>query len=132
MNTPQSVIDRYTSAVMNLDREAMLSLFAEDLKMFDTVTPWKFENRNEWAVYIDEWFSAGATYAKVEASDVHIRTFADCAHVSMNMRYAEHGGGGMTNRITWLLVPDGEEWKILHEHASVPLHRTEMTPQFQP
>lgn len=139
VKTPESVLDRYVAAVRTLNKEALLALYAPEMRIFDTMLPFQFRGPDEFAHKVNEWFdSVDGTKPNAEATEVDSRITDGLAYMSMYMRYTdvdEDGDPhGMTNRLTWVLIPDGDDWKILHEHTSVPLDESDgaMTPRFEP
>ena len=59
----------------------------------------------------------------------------DMALLTMFMHYSDQRedgeNEGMSNRLTWVAVPNGDDWVILHEHTSVPLN-DDMGPILEP
>lgn len=136
MKSPETLVDRYTVAAATTDRDALLALYAPDVRMFDMMLPWQISGTEEWAPRIDNWFSGVGTQAEVQARDVEVTTTDGMALLTMNMEYAHIESDGermaMVNRLTWVVVPHGDDWRIIHEHTSVPLNEDDMTPQFEP
>lgn len=137
MKSPESVLENYVNAVRTLDKKALLSLYSKELRMFDMMTPFEFCGPEGFAERVNQWFDdMQGSDPKAEATVIDSREVDGMAYMTMFMRYSdkdEHGEPrGLTNRLTWVLVPEGDEWKILHEHTSVPLREEDMTPQFEP
>lgn len=136
MKSAQTLVDRYTAAATAADREALLALYAPEMRMFDLMLPWQVRGTEEWAPRVDNWFSGIGTQAEAVASEIEVKETAKMAVLTMNMTYAHVSSGGerfsMTNRLTWVAVPEGDDWKIMHEHTSVPIREDDMTPQFEP
>lgn len=136
MTSPETLVERYTAAATALDKEALLGLYQSDMRMFDLMLPWQIRGTEEWASRVDTWFSGVGTEPEVNASDVEVITTGKMTLLTMNMAYyhvnAEGDREGMTNRLTWVAVPNGDDWKIIHEHTSVPLLEDDMSPQFEP
>lgn len=136
MKSPETLIERYTQAATNLNRDALISLYAHDVRIFDLMAPWQNHGSDEWASRIDHWFSGVGSDPAITASEIEVTTTEGMAVLSMNMGYyhtnQEGNREGMTNRLTWVAVPDGDDWKIIHEHTSIPLNEADMTPIFEP
>lgn len=138
MKSPQTVLDRYIEAVQTLNKQALLDLYSPELRMFDMMAPFEFHGPGEFARRVNQWFDeVDGKEANAKATNIESKVVDGLAYMSMFMRYSdrdEHGEPrGMTNRLTWILVPAGDDWKILHEHTSVPLTESEdMAPQFEP
>lgn len=137
MKSPESVIERYSEAVQTLDSKAMLALYSPDARVFDLMAPFEIHGRKGFQDRIESWFSeVDAKDARAEASDVEVKTADGLATMTMFMRYSDLTESGerrsMTNRLTWILEADGDDWKIIHEHTSVPLSEEDMTPIYEP
>lgn len=135
MPAPETLIDRYTAAAIALDREALLALYHDDILLYDLMLPWQISGTGAWSAKIDSWFSGVGSDPVVEASDVAVTTLGEAALLTMTMHYGHTDEDGtsmrMANRLTWVAVAAGDDWKILHEHTSVPLDEQTMSPQFQ-
>lgn len=135
MPAPETLIDRYAAAAIALDRDALLALYHDDILLFDLMLPWQISGTNAWATKIDAWFSGVGSDPVVHASDVAVRRIGEAALLTMTMHYGHTEDDGtqvrMANRLTWVAVAAGDDWKIVHEHTSVPLDEHTMTPQFQ-
>lgn len=135
MNALQTLIDRYTAAATNLDGDALVSLYAPEVRLFDLMTPWQIHGAETWREGIKHWFQSVGSNPRVEASDVEIRQAEGMALLTMTMTYSHVQNGerfSMPNRLTWVVIPHGEDWQIIHEHTSVPLDGGDMKPVFTP
>lgn len=137
MRTPETVLERYSEAVRTLDKDAMLALYSPQMRVFDMMAPFELRGPEGFANRIESWFSeVDAKDARAEASDVEVRTADGLASMTMFMRYSDAGENGerrsMTNRLTWILEQEGDDWKIIHEHTSVPLNEEDMAPIYEP
>lgn len=135
MNTPQTLLERYVVAVNTANKEALLSLYAPEARIFDMSSPWEHRGLASWAEMVDKWF-AHVREMKPEAvaSNIQVHQSSEMALMTMFMEFAdfdENGKrGGMQTRLSWVMIPAGDDWQILHEHNSVPLDENEMTPIF--
>lgn len=138
MKSPQTVLDRYTEAVRTLNKQSLLGLYSPGMRMFDMMAPFEFHGPDEFARRVNQWFDeVDERDPQAEATNIESKVVDGLAYMSMFMRYSDRDENGdlrgMSNRLTWILVPDGDDWKILHEHTSVPLSESEnMAPQFEP
>lgn len=125
MMTPELILESYTAAVRKLDKAALLDLYAADMRMFDMMAPWEFSSKDGFARRVDDWFDNSIKNPNAVASAVESRVEGDLAFMTMFMEYMDTDDHGdpysLTNRLTWVLARDGDGWKIIHEHTSVPL-----------
>lgn len=135
MTSPETLISRYTAAATALDKDALLALYAPDVRLFDLMRPWQIRGIGAWDASVARWFADVGTDPEVTASDVDVKTTAGMAVLTMRMDYyhvnAEGKREGMPNRLTWVAVPNGDDWMIVHEHTSVPLNEETMSPVFE-
>lgn len=129
MNSP--VVDqfpeRYASAVFAKDVDALLSLYDDDVRLFDLWCVWSYEGAPAWRQAVGEWFgSLGAQRVGVGFDDVSTIADGDLAtlHAIITYRDLSPDGaevGSMQNRLTWVLRRTNDEWRIIHEHTSAPV-----------
>lgn len=137
-----AVLAAYTAAVWERDLEALLTLYADDTRIFDVFDHWSYDGRDAWRTAIAAWFaSMGEERVRVEFDDVRTLGIAGTdavVTVSALITYREEGGSAddaaansMTNRLSWVLRRDGDAWVIAHEHTSVPIDGTTFAGTFQ-
>ncbi len=137
MNKPESVLTKYIAALEAVDEDALLALYTPNARIFDMTMPWEHTDQKTWRAMVTDWFrhvrnhGSGAEALRVEthATDEMVLMTLIIDYYDLNDQGEREG---MANRLTWVLVPDGEEWKILHEHTSAPLTEDTMAPVFQP
>lgn len=136
MNSPKSIVERYTDAATKLDAEALLALYAPNMRMFDLMMPWQIRGIDLWRGRVQGWFESTGDNPRVRASDVEVTATPEMALLTMLMEYSHVESNGkrfsMLNRLTWVLAPNGDDWQIVHEHTSVPVRESDMQPVFQP
>jgi ketosteroid isomerase-like protein len=121
------ICDGYKRAVYEKDVEAFLGLYHHEARVFDTWGVWSYETAAERRKVIEEWFSSlGDERVRVTFDRIVTVVVRDLATLSARVAYAGLSAKGeelraMYNRLTWVLKPDGAEWKIVHEHTSVPI-----------
>ncbi len=117
----------YIRAVLEKDADAFLRLYDPAARVFDTWGAWSYEDTNARRKVIEEWFgSLGEELVAVTFDRVQTTITSDLASLTARVIYAAISPAGtelrsMQNRLTWVLKPDGEGWKIIHEHTSVPI-----------
>jgi ketosteroid isomerase-like protein len=136
MNDPRTLIDRYTAAVEAVDKQALLKLYSSEARLFDAFMQWECRGTGAWSAQLEDWFSHMSTHgSSAKATDVEIQATDDMAMLTMFMHYSDQRedgeNEGMSNRLTWVAVPNGDDWTILHEHTSVPLN-DDMKPILEP
>lgn len=137
MNNPETLIDRYTAAVQAVDKEALLALYSPAARIFDAFTPWQSRGTGEWSAQLESWFSHMRKHGgEAIATEIDVQATTQMALLTMVMRYSEQNedgkNEGMSNRLTWVAIPHGDDWLIVHEHTSVPLNEETMSPVFEP
>ncbi len=122
-----AAFDAYRDAVWARDADALLALYAPDVRIFDTWGIWSHEGIEGWAASVRGWLgSLGAERVAVEVSDRRIVESQDLASASACVTYAAIAEDGrrlrsMQNRLSWVLARRDGRWLIVHEHTSVPI-----------
>lgn len=124
----EEMLERYAAAVRAKDVDALVSLYADDVRTFDLWSVWSYDGKDAFRGMVREWFGSLGDDEEVvvEFDDVRTANGGDVAVVSAFTAYAAVSSDGtrlrsMNNRLTWALRkdPDGE-WKVVHEHTSAP------------
>ena len=55
---PGDLFEQYASAVLQKDAEALLSLYDDDVRVFDLWSEWSYEGKAAWRVAIGQWFGS--------------------------------------------------------------------------
>lgn len=129
MTNPNDFFDTYCEAVASLNPASLLGLYTEDVRVFDSMVPEEYGDRADWAGMVNDWF-AGLSKSAASVRDVRVIEADDLAVLTGHVLYA----GVLTDgeeadvecRITLVLEKVGEgDWKIVHEHSSVPIDMDE-------
>jgi ketosteroid isomerase-like protein len=124
-----ALFDRYAAAVRAKDVDAFLSVYDENVRVFDLWQRWLYEGGAEWRENIEGWFAATGDDAtdRPEFTDIHVTSGGEVAGAHATVTYAAYNADGeqiraLPNRITWILrkTPAGD-WKVVHEHTSAPV-----------
>lgn len=121
------ICDAYTRAVLEKNVEAFLGLYHPTSRVFDTWGAWSIEGSPTRRKVIEQWFgSLGEERVAVTFDRVQTTVSSDLASLTARVVYAAIDAQGaelrsMQNRLTWVLKPEGDGWKIIHEHTSVPI-----------
>lgn len=123
----EQVLDGYASAVRAKDVDGFISLYADDVRVFDMWERWSYEGTSAWRTMAEEWFgSLGDEQVAVEFDDVQTMVGEDMAVADAFVTYKGLSAEGeelraMHNRLTWGLQKTADAgWKIVHEHSSAP------------
>ena len=126
-NQVEDVLEAYAAAVRAKDVDAFVSLYTEDVRVFDMWGVWAYEGQSAWRANVAEWFgSLGHEQVAADLADVQAVVGSDVAvlHAQITFRGLSADGEelrSMDNRLTWGLRKDGGAWKIAHEHTSAPV-----------
>ncbi len=135
--TIDSVIEAYRQAVFDRDVDAFMLLYAPNARVFDAWSVWSHESTDAWRGSVDGWLSSlGDERVRVTAEDVQVWGERPLLIASAVFRYAAISTAGvelraLQNRLTWALRADGEAWKIVHEHTSLPVRPEDAKAIFQ-
>jgi uncharacterized protein (TIGR02246 family) len=131
--TVQSVFDQYVDAVKASNAETLLSLYADDVHVYDLMAPFERHGKESSRELIEAWLNDGGQQ-DCSIEDLEVIEEGDLASARASIRYGYTGEDGtkhtMWNRGTWTLRRIDGEWKIIVEHTSVPLSEPEMQPVF--
>jgi len=126
-NPVTTLFENYTSRVLSKDVEGFLQLYADDTLVFDCWGLWELAGVDAWRPMVTMWFeSLGDKLCEARFTEVVATVRDDVAFAHAAVRYAEVTADGeqvdsMMNRITVTLEKRDGEWKITHEHTSMPL-----------
>ena len=129
-DTPDPVtqaLDAYKAAAFAKDVDALVALYADDVRVFDMWGEWQYDGLAAWRAMVAGWFgSLGEERVLVDFSDVRTVLAPDLALGHLLVAYAaiDTQGGelrSLTSRMSVALRREGGGWKIFHEHTSAPL-----------
>ena len=117
----------YTRAVHDKNVAAFLGLYDPSARVFDTWGVWSYEGEAARRKVIEDWFSSlGEERVAVTIDRVQATVTGELATLTARVIYAAISPARvelrrMQNRLTWVLKLEGGDWKIIHEHTSVPI-----------
>jgi uncharacterized protein (TIGR02246 family) len=123
----KQVFDLYKDAVFAKNVEAFVSLYDDDIHVFDMWGKWSYEGIKAWRGMVTEWFgSLNDEKVLVSFDDLQITVSPDIAiaHTFVTFKGLSADGTelrSMNNRLTCALKNANGTWKIIHEHSSSPL-----------
>lgn len=125
------VLAQYKAAVYDQDVNAFVSLYADDVHVFDMWNQWELRGIAAWRGMAEGWFgSLGTERVVVSFKDVTATASTDLALGHATVTYTAVSAEGkelrsLDNRMSIALRRAGAEWKIFHEHTSGPIeHRS--------
>ncbi|AYC30567.1 YybH family protein [Paenisporosarcina cavernae] len=129
-STVQEVLENYKAAAEAQDVEQFLTNYNEDIHLFDCWGSWECKGKENWRSSVTAWFSDlenEGVDLRVSFTDSKIDEGTDVAFARCNVTFAGHkrlDGSKlreMTNRFTFGFRKIENEWKIVHEHSSLPI-----------
>jgi len=119
------VIDTMREALFTKDPHKFVSVFAADAAVFNLAPPLMHEGVDP--AEKQAWFDSWSTPIKLEPNDFKVTISGDHAFAYGFMRLAgtKKGSEGKVNfwmRETVCLHKESGEWRIVHEHTSVPFY----------
>lgn len=123
---------QYKATAYAKDVDAFVSLYADDVHVFDMWNQWELRGIGAWRGMAEEWFgSLGTERVVVSFSDVAATVGADIALGHATVTYTAVSAEGkelrsLDNRMTIALRRTGDAWKIFHEHTSGPIEHASM------
>jgi uncharacterized protein (TIGR02246 family) len=123
-----AMLDAYAAAVRSKDVDALVGLYADDVRTFDLWSEWSYDGKDAFRGMVAEWFGSLPDDEVVSVTFDEVRTQAgtDVAAVNAFTTFAAVSPDGtelrsMNNRLTWVLRKSADgAWKIVHEHTSAP------------
>ncbi|MGQ0798561.1 MAG: YybH family protein [Pseudomarimonas sp.] len=131
------LIEAYRRAVFERDVDAFMRLYDPSARVFDAWDVWSYESADAWRVSVDAWLSSlGDERVQVTAADVQAHRVSPLLVASAVFKYAAISSTGqelraLQNRLTWVLRAEGDGWKIVHEHTSLPVGHEDARAIFQ-
>ena len=123
---------QYKATAYAKDVDAFVSLYADDVHVFDMWNQWELRGIDAWRGMAEGWFgSLGTERVVVSFSDVAATVSADIALGHATVTYTAVSAEGkqlrsLDNRMTIALRRTGDTWKIFHEHTSGPIEHVSM------
>ncbi|MFH0384449.1 YybH family protein [Streptococcus sp. A11] len=124
VNSIEEVLDLYKKAVLEKNPNLMLSLYCDDVVIYDVAGQWSMSGKQDLADMVAAWFQEiGSDRADVEFSNLAIHESQTCAFAYFDARFSKIGfEQSVTDRFTMGLIYE-QGWKIKHQHASHPIER---------
>jgi ketosteroid isomerase-like protein len=132
----RDILDNYSHFVRNKDYEGFIGQYAPNLINYDLWQAATYNTISSWQKNINKWFDdLGDEYVTVTFRDITVYESRNTAFLHGIMTYEGHSKEGdvlraMDNRLSWGLIYLEREWKIVHEHTSLPIDAMTMHPVF--
>jgi uncharacterized protein (TIGR02246 family) len=123
----ESLFQVFETAIYRKDIEAFVSIFDEDVLVFDMWQRWTYKGLAAWRGMAESWFaSLGANRDVVSFEDIQIHEDAGLATATAIVKFTAVSEKGeelrfLQNRLTWVARKKDGEWKIIHQHTSSPI-----------
>lgn len=122
VNRIEKVLELYKQAVLEKDLDLMLSLYCDDVLIYDVAGQWSLSGKKDLADMVTYWFQEIATdRVEVSYSNLEIQSSQTCAFAYFDASFSKIGKEqSVTDRFTLGFIYD-QGWKIKHQHASHPM-----------
>jgi ketosteroid isomerase-like protein len=114
------LIETWRQAVLAKDAAALVRHYAPDVVVFDVVPPASFRGVEPYRENWQRWFDSMKGPLTFEMRDVEVAASGELAYAHSVNRVAV-GEQEDIVRATVCFRKIGGEWRVVHEHASVPL-----------
>ncbi len=125
----QKVLNDYKKAVEANDEALLLSLYCHDAHLYDCWDDWELRSNDEIKKMINLWFSglnAERVHLKVDFEDISIDQDERISSLHCLILFAAYDDNNVKlrqikNRFTFLLKREENQWRIYHQHSSLPI-----------
>jgi len=122
----RTLIDNWANAIRAKDVDGLMSHYTPDILVFDLAPPLQYAGIDAYRKNFEEWFSSFQGSIGCEIRDLSINAGDDVAFGhSLNRISGNRTSGEETDvwvRATVCYRKIDGEWRIAHEHASVPFY----------
>ncbi len=122
------ILDQYAQTVYNKDVEGFMSIYDKNVHVFDTWNEWSYKNRDEFKAMVMDWFtSLGNEKVRVEFKEVNVFEAENQTVWVGELKFyglseKDEILRSISNRWTWVMNKDHEDYRIIHEHSSLPIN----------
>ena len=123
---PEDLLAAYSDAIFHKDIEAILALYVDDLRQFDTWDQWEVD-KPQLKRNFESWFEwMGDDVNRPRFKDIRVIEEKNLAVLQAYVTFQRINPRGelvesMKNRTTLVLIRERDAWKIWHDHTSIPV-----------
>lgn len=127
MKELQALIETYIKAVFEKDIEVFLSMYDEQVLVFDMWQQWSYKGIAAWREMVKGWFNGlGSDKDIVTFDEVQIQQNDELAIITAIVKFTATSEKGealryLQNRLTWITQHKDSSWKVIHQHTSSPI-----------
>ena len=121
------MLAKYSASIFDKNVTNYVNLYSEDVLIFDMWNDWYVQGLNQWQDMAKGWFeSLNTERVLVTASEIQSIQTGDIIVGHAILRFAAISSEGvelryLNNRVSVCMRNFGGEWKIFHQHSSVPI-----------
>ena len=122
----EHILAAYAAAVQAKDAAAFAALYSDDVHVFDVWEQQSLRGIASWRNMAEQWFlSLGEDRVQVSAQDVESSESMELAIGHALLTYTALSPDGrplrsLSNRVSMGLRRERGQWKVFHEHSSLP------------
>ena len=126
-NPFSEILSAYSAAIFEKDVDRYLSLYSDDILIFDMWNDWYLQGLQPWREMAENWFaSLNSEKVVVTASEIQSHQFEDIVVGYAILRFAAIDAEGqelryLNNRVSINMRQADGNWKIFHQHSSAPI-----------
>ncbi|RYY02120.1 MAG: DUF4440 domain-containing protein [Gammaproteobacteria bacterium] len=126
-NPFSEILSAYSAAIFEKDVDRYLSLYSDDILIFDMWNDWYLQGLQPWREMAENWFaSLNSEKVVVTASEIQSHQFGDIVVGYAILRFAAIDAEGqelryLNNRVSINMRQADGNWKIFHQHSSAPI-----------
>ena len=117
----REIIEEWRQAVVAKDVNALIRHYASDVVVFDIVPPASFTGTERYREHWQGWFDSMKGPFSFEMPDVKVAASGDVAFAHSVNRVVVGEQDNLTRGTAYFRRIDGE-WRVVHEHVSMPLN----------
>ena len=121
------ILAEYSASVLDKNVDRYLSLYSDDILIFDMWNDWCVRDIKKWREMAENWFtSLNSEKVIVTASEIQSHQFGEIIIGCAILRYAAVSAEGLevrylNNRVSVNMRNIDGKWKIFHQHSSAPI-----------